>query len=158
MPAKKTTTKKTTKKTTTKKPTAKKTVTKRTTTKKATNPVATVIVKKQPTNHKTNTSCCTTSNCGKFAPHIIVILLLINTFLLVFMFLKKPVEIEQTVETAFYNALEKFEATKVGGEENYNVIKEIYNLEAYQQDQKRRLDTTLNTLKQIQKDGTTLPQ
>jgi len=149
MPTKKTTTKKTTtkkpvtKKTTTKKPVAKKTIK---TVTKAT-PKTSVVVKEI---NKTN-NCVSCPKGRAVIASIFAILLIINTILLALLFFNNP------NQTAFYDALESFEATKVGGETNYNVVKEIYKLPAYQEDQMRRLEATLGTLKQMEADGTTLP-
>jgi len=152
MPTKKPTTKNT-KKTTVKNPVAKKSATKKPTVIKTvktiskTTPKTSVVVKEINKNNS-----CTPCPKGKaLIASLIAILVVINTILLALLFFKNP------NETAFYDALEKFEAAKVGGEANYKVVKEIYELPAYQEDQMRRLEATLGTLKQMDADGTTLP-
>jgi len=149
MPAKKTTT---TKKATTKKPVAKKPTVKKTvkrTTSVAKKPT-TVIVKENSIKKETcNTPCGNPKAIATFA----IILLVINTILLGLLVFKT------TSQKALFGAMEEFEAMRVGGIENHNIMKEIYKLDAYKNDQKMRLETTLNALQQmnLQENPTELP-
>ena len=54
-----------------------------------------------------------------------------------------------TSQNALFGAMEDFEAMRVGGHENHNIMKDIYKLDAYKNDQKMRLETTLNALQQM---------
>lgn len=143
MPTKKTTKKKTTKKPTTKKSVAKKSPTPKKSKKKTTpaaKKTATVVVKENTI--KKDASCNT--SCGRKAmAALVIILLIINTALLAFIAFKT------TSQKELFGAMEKFETIRVGGSENYEIMKEIYSLDAYKTDQKMRLETTLNALKQM---------
>lgn len=144
MATKKTTTKRTTtkkpaaKKTATRKPAAKKTTTRRVVTKKpAIKKTPAVIVKENTIKKSTCQAPC------KVGPILVVILLIINTALLFIIAFKT------TSNKALFTAMEDFEAMRVGGPENHEIMKEIYKLDAYKNDQKTRLETTLNALQQM---------
>jgi hypothetical protein len=136
------------KKTTTKapvaKPTAKAAVTakKTTTTVKKVPVTPTVIVKENAVKKEVcNTN---TDSCGKKARATLAIaLLLINTVLLAI------VAFKSTSQKSLFRAMDEFEAMRVGGEANHQIMTEIYGLDAYKNDQKMRLETTLNALKQM---------
>jgi len=143
MPAKKTTTRKTT----TKKPATKKPVTKKTQAKKTSIKKPTVIVKENTLKKSDN--YCTSGSC-KWA-WIGMVLLVVNTVLLILLLNKG------TNYGTITTALEEFEATRVGGIENHAIMQEIYKLNSYKKDQKRRLETTLDALKQLETEGGDLP-
>lgn len=126
MPVKKTTT---AKKTATKKPVAKRTVTKK---------APAVVVTENAIKSDT---CNTAKACCKTGGLIMMVLTILNTIILLIVLLKSP---------GTFNALESFEALRVGGEENYNIVQEIYELDSYKQDQSQRLQTTLDFLKNPQ--------
>jgi len=142
MPVKKTTTKKAPAKTTT---TKKKPTTKKTTVPKK----PTVIVKENPI--KKISSNCIFEKKG-FPGMIIAIILILNTILLCTILAKN----KTNEDTA--SIIKQFEIEKVGWEENYKLIQEIYSLDIYKLDQKRRLETVLQQLKDLESQGKTLPQ
>ncbi len=139
-----------TKKTTTKKPVAKKATTKKPVTKKV--PSKKVTIKKSPTvivkENAIKKDACSASHC-KRTSLLIVILLLINTALLLI------VAFKTTSHKALFSAMDDFEAMRVGGKENHQIMKEIYKLDAYKQDQKNRLQATLQALQQMNLTPTT---
>jgi len=146
MPTKKTTTKKSTNK----KPVTKKTTTKKVTTRKPTTSASrktpSVIIKENPIKKINHTSSFCPSKMG---PIVGIFLLLINTILLLI------VAFKLSSHKALFQAMDDFEAMRVGGKENHQIMKEIYQMDAYKKDQKMRLDTTLNALKQMDAQGTT---
>lgn len=119
--------------------------TKKTTTsdekKPATEKATTVVVKEKAVKQE---SCTSNSSCDKKKACMILILLGINTILLWLIAFK------MTSHKALFGAMEEFEAMRVGGVENHNIMKEIYGLNAYKNDQKMRLETTLNALNQME--------
>ena len=151
----------TTKKTTTKKPATKKPVTKKTSTtaSKKTPVTKTVAAQKKPVvvtkkpvvtpkaevivKEKTVKNSCEKTSCHKARAALAMILLVINTVLL------GLIAFKATTQNTLFGALEEFEAMRVGGQENHNIMKEIYKLDAYRNDQKMRLETTLNALQQM---------
>lgn len=149
MPAKKATKKATTKKATTKKVVNKNPVSKKTVTRKVTNkkPTTKPAIKKTPAvivkENVIKKNAYAEPTYTKIKSIMVVILLLINTALLCI------IAFRTTTHTALFTAMEDFEAMKVGGQENHKIMEEIYQLDAYKNDQKNRLETTLNALKQM---------
>lgn len=92
---------------------------------------------------KIDMSCCSTeqcaSMCGKSSHVAIIALLVINTILLVMMFMKNDVT----------RSLEKFESMRVGGEQNQKLMKELYSLPSYQQDQNQKIQQALMQYKSL---------
>jgi hypothetical protein len=119
MPAKKATTRKTT----TKKTTTKKTPTKRVTAAKRTDPSSST---------RTNTATHSTTNNNMIA----TVLLILNTVLLLLL----------VTYFSPQKALEEMEAQRVGGQENYELIQQIYELDTFKQQQRFQIEQTLQAL------------
>lgn len=84
---------------------------------------------------------CENCNCGNSLLHwVIALLLVLNSVLLVLPLIKKPMNTDLSV------ALEAIEAIKVGGEENYALVKQIYSSPAFQAQQKAQIEQALKQL------------
>ncbi|MDD3262420.1 MAG: hypothetical protein PHR61_01115 [Candidatus Absconditabacteria bacterium] len=99
------------------------------------------VVAKKPTitvetKKISNLDCCSTTSCTSFKHLFMTILLIANTVLLA------VILVNQT----------RMEALRAGGQENYALLKQVFETEGYKMQQRQQLEQALQILSQPQQD------